>query len=178
MEMIQALTEEFENYGYSVVDASHEVTGKDFLTKIWKMTLSVPVGMAVLDNTMSLQTVANIFYELGLLHALGKETILVKSKTFKPPSDFVRTEYISYDRKGFKNETAKFFQQLDKQAEYYSTMGEILQSKPLVAFDYYRGAYLLTGNRSYQDQASELAKKMNPDEHTEMMIQSLLKCVS
>jgi len=91
------------------IDASSYVTGGDFLDKIWKQILAVPVGIAILTEDMNLTTVANIFYELGILDALGKESIVIKSKNFKIPSDFVRTEYISFDE-NFKINFNKFFE--------------------------------------------------------------------
>ncbi|MGB1450742.1 MAG: hypothetical protein ACPG7E_03400, partial [Marinirhabdus sp.] len=71
---------------YRVIDAGSDVTGGDYLEKIWKQILDVPVGIAILTENMKLTTVANIFYELGVLDSFGKESIVIKSKNFKIPS--------------------------------------------------------------------------------------------
>ena len=46
------------------IDAHSLVTGRDFLDKIWRQILSVPIGIAILCKDMKITTVANIFYEL------------------------------------------------------------------------------------------------------------------
>ena len=83
---------------YEVIDASSIVTGRDFLSKIWKTIAAVPLAVAVLHEDMPEETRANIFYELGAAQAMGKETVIVKSPGLKMPSDFVRTEYITCDQ--------------------------------------------------------------------------------
>ena len=67
-----AISEFLISINFREIDAGSYVTGGDFLDKIWKQILAVPVGIAILTNDMKLTTVANIFYELGILDALGK----------------------------------------------------------------------------------------------------------
>ena len=62
------------------IDASSMITGRDFLLKIWKQILSVPLGIGIVDESMSAQTMSNIFYEIGVLHSYGKETLIIKTK--------------------------------------------------------------------------------------------------
>ena len=50
-------------------DAVSVVTGRDFMIKIWRLLVSVPLGIAIIDDTMSSTTLCNIFYEVGLMHA-------------------------------------------------------------------------------------------------------------
>src|SRR5690606_28196822 len=83
-----------DRYGYDMIDADSVTTGKDFLLKIWELVISVPLGIAIVHEAMSKKTIANIFYELGLMQAYGKETVVVKTPTTRMPSDFVRTEHI------------------------------------------------------------------------------------
>jgi len=75
------------------IDADSYITGKDFLIKIWDNIISVPLGIAVITEELSQRTLENIFYEIGLFQALGKETLIIKTKETSVPSDFVRTEY-------------------------------------------------------------------------------------
>jgi len=82
-----------------VIDAESEVSGRDFLLKIWKLLIGVPLGIAIIHQDMSRETFANIFYEVGLMHACGKEVLIIKTKETKVPSDFVRTEYLVEIRK-------------------------------------------------------------------------------
>ena len=90
--------------GYDAVDANSLTTGRDFLLKIWELILAVPMGIAVVHEDMRPSTIANVFYEMGLMQAYGKETLVVKTPKANIPSDFVRTEYVEYG-KGF---TRKF----------------------------------------------------------------------
>jgi hypothetical protein len=159
---------------FKVVDANSFVTGKDFLDKIWKISLSVPVGIAVVTETMRNTTISNIFYEIGLLTALGKETLIIKSKNFEMPSDFVRTEYIEYDD-SFDSKIKNFIEHLEEQGDYYNIMAENLHSKPVVSLDYYRRSYLLNGDESIKESAKKVFEKEHFDEHTNMMMNSFLK---
>ncbi len=89
------------------IDANSHIKGKDFLHKIWEMILSVPIGIAIISKELTPYTLANIFYEIGLLQAYGKETLIIKTKDSYVPSDFIRTEYIEYDRNFRKKIKAK-----------------------------------------------------------------------
>ncbi|MEO9965366.1 MAG: hypothetical protein ABJF11_06245 [Reichenbachiella sp.] len=153
------------------LDANSLITGKDFLSKIWNLALSSPIGIAVLSENMQQTTVANIYYELGLMNALGKETVVIKTPKFKIPSDFIRTEYIKYDN-SFEKKMDSFLQQIFEQAEYYGVMADSLIAKPLLSIDYLRRAYLITQEDVYKNRALEIIKSNKFDEHTSMMVNS------
>jgi len=107
-----------EARNYDLLDAGSQVTGRDFLNKIWSMILSVPMGVAIVDRQMKPAAVQNVFYEIGLMQAYGKETIVIKTKDTEVPSDFVRTEYIEYSEKGrcFSREFRKFLKNCEERA--------------------------------------------------------------
>jgi hypothetical protein len=63
-----------------LIDANSDVTGKDFLSKIWSMIVAVPLAVAVVHKDMPVSTLHNVFYEIGVAQALGKETIVIKAK--------------------------------------------------------------------------------------------------
>ena len=132
---------------FAVIDAGAATTGQDFLRKIWQLILEVPIGIAIVYQSMPARTMGNVFYELGLAQALGKETLVIKAPKATIPSDFVRTEHIEYDD-GFEQKLTDFTKHLRKRAAYYQTVAQNLeQNNPLVAIDYYRRAYLLTGKK-------------------------------
>jgi hypothetical protein len=81
----------------------------------------------------------NIFYELGVLQAYGKETLVIKTEGAKIPSDFVRTEYVKYDN-GFKGAMGKFLGHFLAQADYYENVAGLLEQNPLLSIDYLRRA--------------------------------------
>lgn len=140
---------------FNLVDANSVITGRDFLQKIWDMLVSVPLAVAIVHEDMPAKTQCNIFYEIGIAQALGKETIVIKTQKAEVPSDFVRTEYIEYDGH-FEEKIDKYLNGLFERADYYELMAEQLQENPLLAIDYLRRAFLVSG----QEQCSEQAKKI------------------
>ena len=110
-EMRKAVTTCCKNYGFGIVDANTQVTGRDFLVKIWKLIAATPVSIGIYHEDVPLQTQANIFYELGVAQALGKETIIIKSDGAKIPTDFARSEYITFDSR-FRSQFNKYLRNL------------------------------------------------------------------
>jgi len=167
------LSKELKARNINEIDANSSIRGKDFLGKIWKQIMAVPMGIAIVSNDMKTATLANIFYEIGVLNALGKDTIIIKTPDFSIPSDFVRTEYINYDANFSKN-INKFFEQVFYIADHYDTMAESLESNPLLSIDYYRRAYLITGDDEYFRKADELFKKNKFDSQSRHFIKNFL----
>lgn len=173
LEIREALKIELSKRNFEILDANSKVTGKDFLNKIWKMILSVPIGIAILTEEMKSSTVSNIFYEIGILNALGKETIVIKSTNFKIPSDLIRTEYIEFDN-DFPLKFNKFLDTIIELADHYEIMAESLITNPNLAIDYYRRAYLITGNKEYFDRVKEIRDKNEFDTQSLNFIQGFL----
>jgi hypothetical protein len=86
-----------QSFEYKVIDASTERTGRDFLLKIWKIIESVPVCIVIIHEDTPIKTQANLYYELGVAQALGKETVIIKTPRAEMPSDFNRSEYIEFN---------------------------------------------------------------------------------
>jgi len=168
---IAAIREQLSNLlapaGFQCIDAGSRRTGRDLLEKIWKMIMSVPVGIAIITEDVRSETIANIFYEIGLLQQLGKETLVIKTPQANVPSDFVRTEYIEFNsqnKTAFKKDIKLYINYLNEQASFYLTMGmELAASNPALAVDYYRRAYLLTGDKVIQKKASDIIKHCSED---------------
>lgn len=140
------------------IDANSKLTGRDFLLKIWGMVIAVPLGIAIIARRMSPRTLANIFYEIGLFQAYGKETLVIKTKDAKIPSDFVRTEYLEYN-KNFNTKVDQFLKHFFTQPGHFEIMAKGLASDPLLAIDFYRRAYLITGDRGYRAKARVIFNK-------------------
>ncbi len=172
-EIRHALSFELQNRNINELDANSYIKGKDFLGKIWKQIMAVPMGIAIVTNEMKTATLANIFYEIGVLNALGKDSIIIKTPDFAIPSDFVRTEYIDYDE-NFSKKINQFFDQVFDLADHYDTMAESLEENPLLSIDYYRRAYLITGNDEYFRKAEELFKKNKFDAQSRHFIKNFL----
>lgn len=141
--------------GFTVVDADSFTTGRDFLFKIWEVIVSVPVGIALIHQDIQPTTLANIYYEVGLMQALGKETLVVKAPGAQVPSDFVRTEYVVADDQ-LERRLGAFIESLRDREAHYGHVGTLVENNPLLALDYLRRAYLLFGDAQWQREAASL----------------------
>lgn len=167
------LTKILSKYGMEEIDARSKITGRDFLLKIWGMIVSVPLGIAIIDDIMSSNTLCNIFYEVGLMHALGKETIVIKTKKATVPSDFVRTEYIKFDD-NFEENIKKYFATYYDLADYYETVAQQLERNPLLAIDYLRRAYLISGEENLKIKAMKLHREAALEDRARNSVEQLL----
>jgi len=163
----------FSEIGYDIIDANGIRTGKDFLNKIWKIMVTVPVGIAIVQKGIKPKTMANIFYELGMMQILGKETITIKVGNVALPSDVIRTEYIEYGT-SFDKDIRKFMGSLTDAAEHYIMVSEQLDNNPLLVIDYLRRAYLITGDDSLQEHAKEIMKCLNLSGRAKNSVETLL----
>ena len=156
--MRQKISECCVRVDYRVIDAAARVTGRDFLIKIWKQIASTPLAVGIVHEDIAPSTQANIYYELGVAQALGKETVIVKSPAAKVPSDFVRTEYIEFDQK-FKANFKIYLRGLSEQAEHYEIVADQLDRNPILAIDYLKRAYLITGDARLRNKAREILRE-------------------
>lgn len=150
-----AVTEACENFDYQVIDASSRVTGRDFLLKIWKLIVSAPLSIGICHEDIPQSTQANIYYELGVAQALGKETLLIKSPLANVPSDFVRTEYIEFNE-DFEENFNSYLTSLSEQADHYELVADQLERNPILAIDYLKRAFLLSGEQHLRKKAENL----------------------
>lgn len=166
------LTKILSNYQIRLIDANDVITGKDFLMKIWHIILGVPLGIAIITNDMSHETLSNIFYEIGLMQAYGKETIVIKNPATKIPSDFVRTEYIDFTS-GFTKKLKKYLDKYFTWASDYEFMSELVEKNPLLAIDYLRRAWLITGEGTYRQKAMEIFQEAGIEERAKNSVEML-----
>lgn len=138
-----------------VVDAASLTTGKDYLLKIWSLAVACPIGVALVHEGIRPATMANVFYELGWMQAYGRETLVVRIGDVDLPSDLVRTEYVAYDEH-FGERMRAFLASLGERATYYQTLATQLERDPLLAVDYLRRAYLLTGDVALRRRARDV----------------------
>jgi len=159
----QSVTKCCRGYEYQVIDAGSRVTGRDFLVKIWKMIASVPLAVGVVHEKIPAKTQANIYYELGVAQAMGKETVIVKSPDAEVPSDFIRTEYIPFDDE-FEDRFDAYLVSILDQADYYEILGDQLDRDPILAINYYKRAYLIKGDENLKQKVSRLLETSGLEE--------------
>ena len=172
MRMRKLIIELCKKARYKVIDASALVTGRDFLLKIWRQIASAPLAVGICHEEIPKKTQANIYYELGVAQALGKETILVKSVKAEIPSDFVRTEYIEFDS-AFATKFSKYLKTLNNQAEHYELVAEQLDRNPILAIDYLKRAFLITGDRRLRQKAQQILEEAGVDARAKNSVEQL-----
>lgn len=170
--MDQAVKKCCRDFGFKVIDANSSVSGRDFLLKIWKLVASTPLSVGIVHEDIPPATRANIFYELGVAQALGKETVIVKSEAAEVPSDFVRTEHIVFDRM-FERKFGKYLKGLSDQAIHYEVVADQLDRNPILAIDYLKRAYLITGNRKLKTKAIKLLKEAGVESRAKNSVEQL-----
>ena len=166
----QSIKDCCQSFEYKVIDASAERTGRDFLLKIWKIIESVPVCIVIIHEDTPIKTQANLYYELGVAQALGKETVIIKTPRAEMPSDFNRSEYIEFNN-NFKEEFKKFLKATQVQADHYEELSELLEQEPILAIDYLKRAFLITGNKNYKSHAKKILKTINTDSRAKNSIE-------
>ena len=168
------LDEVLRKYSLERIDATSFVTGRDFMQKVWELLITVPLGIAIIDEDMSSSTLCNIFYEIGIMHALGKETLIIKTKNTKVPSDFVRTEYIDFNNE-FRKNLKKYFEiTYKKRSDFYETVADSLSENPLLAIDYLRRAYLLSGDEKLRKEAKKIHEDLDRTHRAKNSVENLL----
>ena len=116
------------------------------------------MAVGVAHEDIPAMSQANIYYELGVAQALGKETLIIKSPDAKVPSDFIRTEYIEFDE-SFSDNFSSYLEATLEQAEHYEVVADQLDRNPILAIDYLRRAFLISGEKRLRAKAQALVKK-------------------
>jgi len=137
------------------------------------MIASVPLAVGIVHGEMPETTQSNIFYELGIAQAMGKETVIIKAPKTKVPSDFLRTEYIGFNDK-FEVNFSKYLKSFFEQADHYETVADQLEKNPLLAIDYLRRAFLISGNESLREKARNEFSSAGIQERAKNSVETLL----
>jgi hypothetical protein len=88
----QAIRPGVEVAGCRCVRGDTVVRVGDLSRNIWNAILQA--GIIIVDVTVPNP---NVFYELGLVHALGKDVIMVRQRGVKMPADIAGAHYCEYD---------------------------------------------------------------------------------
>ncbi len=168
----RSVSELCETFEYVVVDAHSRVTGRDFLMKIWHLIASTPLSVGICHEEIPRSTQENIYYELGVAQALGKETLLVKSLKTRVPSDFVRTEYVEFND-AFNENFRAYLESLPQQADHYELVADQLDRNPILAIDYLKRAFLITGDERLRAKAQALLDEAGLDDRAKNSVELL-----
>lgn len=155
---------------FQALRATTEPGQKDYLVKIIQLIRGCGFGTAIFSEFTPAPTLANIFFEVALCNLLGKPVVLVKSQEAKSPSDFVRTEWVTYRprkqvqlRQDYSDSVSSILQL----AQYYDTLGDLaVEAEDIdieLAFERYRQAYLIAGNGRVRDKILRLRDRARDD---------------
>lgn len=100
----------------------------DYLHKIINLIRGCGFGVAVFSDRTPSKTLANIFFEVGLAGMLGKPVQLVLNGENPAPSDFVRSEWISYkrgDEAALRAALDESLTEMNALAAFYRDIGEV-----------------------------------------------------
>jgi hypothetical protein len=100
----------------------------DIRESVWESIYKA--GLVIAD--ISVPNV-NVFYEIGLTHAIGKQTVLLKRRDTPLPADFNRLLNLEYDLTDLASGRDKLRQQLAHwaQSQHVRGVGPLLGCKPL-----------------------------------------------
>ncbi|HYJ88107.1 MAG TPA: hypothetical protein VEW46_18715 [Pyrinomonadaceae bacterium] len=147
--------------------ASRQRGTKDYLDKIIQLIRGCGLGVAIFSELTPAATLANIFFEIGLCGLLGKPVILIKTADAKPPSDFVRTEWISFQEPNtnkLSRDVRSHVDQIRELADYYENLGDLAMAAEDVdlelAFERYRQATLIIGKKAVRNKIRKILIKL------------------
>jgi len=136
------------------------------LVKIIQLIRGCGFGTAVFSEYTPASTLANIFFEVALCNLLGKPVIIVKSEEAKCPSDFVRTEWVTYSGKKkqqLRNDYTDSVSSVLKLAKYYETLGDLaIEAEDVhleLAFERYRQSFLIDGRAKVKKKIGNLRSR-------------------
>lgn len=174
--MVQQMREAIEDVcssaDYEVIDAQAIVSGRDYLLEIWHLIASCPLSVGVLHEEMPQKTQGNILYEFGVAQALGKETVIVKGPKAEVPTDLIRSGYILFDNT-FRRQFRSFMTGLVERSEFYVTLADQTERNPLIALDYLKRAYLLTGEKRLKEAAGRIADEADIKDRAENSVEMM-----
>lgn len=155
MKMDTVVCECLAQLKHPIKKAARQSGTKDYLEKIIQIIRGAGFGVAIFSEFTPAATLANIFFEIGLCSVLGKPVILVKSAEAKPPSDFVRTEWITFEdgnANKLSRDIKKSIKSVGELAKYYEDLGDLaMEAEDIdleLAFERYRQAILIANKQA------------------------------
>ena len=152
------------------IKASRQTGTKDYLEKIIQLIRGCGFGVAIFSEVTPAPTLANIFFEIGLCYVLGKQVIVVKTEDAKPPSDFIRTEWIAFqkgDTNKLRRDVEKAIKSIQQLATYYEQLGDLaLDAQDVdfeLAFERYRQALLIGNKKTTRVKITDILKELSDD---------------
>jgi hypothetical protein len=158
--MARIVREVFDTRGVKIKDADASTGGKDFLERILGLIRSTGFTVAIFSNKTRATAMSNITLELGFAAMCGKPLIIVKSEKAKAPSDFTRTDWITYnpaDEARFRSKLGQAIDAVESLVEYENTLLDVALGARspdcAIAFERAIKGFLLSGEHRFIDSA-------------------------
>ncbi len=165
-EMDTVVSEYLLTSNFTPLKATSKRASKDFLEKIVQMIRGCGFGVAIFSEFTNSTSLANIFFEIGLCNMFGKPVLIIKSEKAKAPSDFVRTEWVSYsyNNEKLKADFKKSVSDVLGLAKYFENLGDIAfeaEERDLeLAFERYKQAILINGDENLKKKVIRLLNEI------------------
>ncbi|MGJ0621543.1 MAG: hypothetical protein ACR65Z_12660 [Methylocystis sp.] len=165
--MARTVEDVLKKRGFQTKDANASTGGKDFLERILELIRATGFTVAIFSDKTRLTALANIMLELGFAAMCGKPLLIVKSAKAKAPSDFSRTDWISYDgtdESGFRSKLNQGLDAIESLIEYEETLLSVaLTAQSMdcaVAFERANKGFLLSGRAKFITAAKSIHKRL------------------
>ncbi len=165
--MARTVEDVLKKRGFQTKDADASTGGKDFLKRILELIRATGFTVAIFSDKTRPTALANIMLELGFAAMCGKPLLIVKSAKAKAPSDFSRTDWISYDgtdESGFRSKLNQGLDAIESLIEYEETLLSVaLTAQSMdcaVAFERTNKGFLLSGQAKFITAAKSIHKRL------------------
>lgn len=166
-EMDEVICDVLKKHSFTPLKATSKRGTKDFLEKIVQMIRGCGFGVAIFSEYTNASSLANIFFEVGLCNMFGKPVIIVKNEGTKAPSDFVRTEWVTFtkDKDKLSNDFKASIISIQELADYFESLGDLAfeaeEKDYELAFERFKQSYLISNKKQVQEKIENLLNNMN-----------------
>jgi len=166
-EMVDTVRRVLSELGFTPIAATEVPGTGDFLGKIVDLIRGCGFGVAVYSDQTPPKTLGNIFFEIGLMHLLGKPVQLLIAGTDPTPSDFVRTEWLRFDPNDKDKSAAALrtsFEKIEELAEFYFKQGEVGLDADVIDYELtlerFKQAVLIANHLGARRRISEIVDRL------------------
>ena len=117
----QKIDDVFLSFGYSVIDAMSVPESGDNYCKICELILSSAFGIAVITKNTPEKSLKNIYLEIGLMKAFGKEVIIITDDRHNLASDLLgkgNLEFVDYS--DMQNQLKDWLGKFNKESIFFT----------------------------------------------------------
>lgn len=151
------------NFDLKHIEGSKIAQYGDYLCSICRTFQGCTLGVAIVSEDMSIDTLGNIFVEMGLMQGFGKPVVLFADKQENVPSDFIRDFVILFNRRQYLSKFEELIQEFLDRAHQHLITGDAAfkMGDYEKASRYYKEAYLIDPKTDALKKINELVSTLN-----------------